>query len=64
MTSWVATADRERTGRVRTLAYADPAALGALVLLVVIAIAATWRAWGGLDGDTGYDFVIGDRFAH
>src|SRR5882672_1520211 len=64
MTSAVATPHEARVGRVRALAYANPAALGGLVLLVAITIAATWRTWGGLGNDTGYDFVIGDRFAH
>jgi hypothetical protein len=43
---------------------ADFAALAGLALLAALAIVATWGAWGSLDNDTGYDFVIGDRFAH
>ena len=57
-------AARIRTDRVRALASADTRALGGLVVLVVIAVVAMWRTWGGLGNDTGYDFVIGDRFAH
>jgi hypothetical protein len=49
---------------VRVLADVDFAALAGLALLAGIAIVATWGAWGDLDNDTGYDFVIGDRFAH
>src|SRR5207247_6144174 len=64
MSSAVATAVRIRTSRVRALTSAEVAAIGGLVVLVAIAVAATWRTWGGLDSDTGYDFVIGDRFAH
>jgi hypothetical protein len=57
-------AARIRTDRVRALTSADVKALGGLAVLVAIAVAATWRTWGGLDNDTGYDFVVGDRFAH
>jgi hypothetical protein len=53
-----------RTARVRALTDVDFAALAGIALLAAIAIAATWGAWGDLNNDTGYDFVIGDRFAH
>jgi hypothetical protein len=49
---------------VRALTEVDVAALAGLALLAAIAVVATWGAWGDLDNDTGYDFVIGDRFAH
>jgi hypothetical protein len=64
LTSAVVAAARVRSARVRAVTDVDVAALAGLALLAAIAIAATWGAWGNLDNDTGYDFVIGDRFAH
>jgi hypothetical protein len=64
LTSAVVAAAWVRSARVRALTDVDLAALAGLALLAGIAIVATWGAWGDLNNDTGYDFVIGDRFAH
>jgi hypothetical protein len=64
VTSAIAAAVQVRTARVRALTDADFAALAGLALLALVAIVVTWNAWGDLSNDTGYDFVIGDRFAH
>ena len=52
-------------GRLASLrmALSDRVALTALAVIVAALIAATWRAWGDVGSDTGYDMVAGARVA-
>jgi hypothetical protein len=50
-----------------SIAFADGAdvvALTGIALLAGLLVAVTWGTWGGLGGDTGYDFVAATRTAH
>lgn len=52
-----------RSARSGVLARADLIALGGLALFVATLLTLTWRAWGDLDSDTGYDMVAAGRIA-
>jgi hypothetical protein len=43
---------------------ADVLALASIAFLGGLLVALTWGTWGGLGGDTGYDFVAATRTAH
>lgn len=63
MTSAAFAAARIRSATLRTGTRVDALAVSGLAVLAAAAVAVTWGTWGDLSGDTGYDFVIGDRFA-
>jgi hypothetical protein len=48
----------------RALAGVDVITLGFVGLVSAVMVAATWRTWGALNSDTGYDAVAGLRIAH
>jgi hypothetical protein len=54
---------RDRLALRRVIAMPDVAAAGALALFVAVLFALTWRTWGDLDTDTGYDMVAASRIA-
>lgn len=43
---------------------ADAPAVGFIAAVVVFLLVMTWRSWGDLGADTGYDLVAGARVAH
>jgi hypothetical protein len=63
MTTAPAVAVASARARLRVGAAADVVAIGALALLVTALSVVTWRRWGDLDLDTGYDVVAGIRVA-
>ena len=62
--SEAAVAFRERVDRARVIASADAMALGGLALFAFALMALTWRTWGDLNSDTGYDALAGMHVAH
>jgi hypothetical protein len=52
-----------RTARVQIGLRQDAVAVGGLVFLTALLVAATWGTWGDLDSDTGYDLIAGARVA-
>jgi hypothetical protein len=53
-----------RRGSIAFAGRADVVALASIAFLGGLLVAATWGTWGGLGGDTGYDFVAATRTAH
>jgi hypothetical protein len=62
--STIAAAATRGGARVRTVASADVIAVAALALLSALLVALTWKTWGDIGSDTGYDLVAGSRVAH
>jgi hypothetical protein len=50
--------------RVRAAAISDAVALGVLALLCLALVAITWRSWGSVPEDVGYDLSAAARTAH
>ena len=54
---------QDRSAARRVLAMPDVVALSGLAFFVAVLFALTWRTWGDLDTDTGYDMVAASRIA-
>jgi hypothetical protein len=54
----------ETRGRIAVSTRVEAVSLGLVGALCAALVATTWRTWGNLDGDTGYDFVAGTNVAH
>jgi hypothetical protein len=50
--------------RIRTVALTDAVALGLLAALCLALVVVTWRTWGSVPEDAGYDLSAGARTAH
>ena len=50
--------------RVRVATISDAVALGGLALLCLVFVALTWRTWGSVPEDVGYDLSAAARTAH
>jgi Dolichyl-phosphate-mannose-protein mannosyltransferase len=58
-----AVALRERVDRARVAVSADMLAVAGVTLLTLLLAVLTWRTWGDLNSDTGYDQVAAARVA-
>jgi hypothetical protein len=54
---------RSQTALARLTRHADALAITGSLLLAAILVVATWRTWGDLAADTGYDLLAGARLA-
>src|SRR4051794_13891960 len=50
--------------RIRVAAVTDAVALGGLALLCLALVVLTWRTWGSVPEDAGYDLSAAARSAH
>ena len=55
---------RRAAARSRVAALSDAVALGCLALLCLALVAITWRTWGSVPEDAGYDLSAAARTAH
>jgi hypothetical protein len=58
-----AVAFRERVDRVRLVLSGEALAIAGFALLTLVLVVLTWRTWGDLNSDTGYDQVAAARVA-
>jgi hypothetical protein len=54
---------RERVDRARIAVSADALAVAGVAVVTLLLAVLTWRTWGDLDSDTGYDMVAAARVA-